>query len=438
MSKAKPYIISLNDCSMVDSNGKCLEALRFLSENDMPLSVLHISPLLNKEPEPVISFNHKQHNWWSGRYIGSVRFAYKKQEYIVRISPRFGTPILMKMFSELFNIQFSSATSSLELDSESYYLKMLIAFIWLQKLSSCNRHGLPRINKLQRNISFNIKGRLIAGKSALSHKTTGKIISENRVKVFDPAIIKLLNQAYRILRSDFRLGELKIPSNAREAIITIEENVNEYYPVSQGEYETIRYMPIYQNFKEVVDFSWQIIKAKHGLNENEQRNNVQGFFLDMAEIWECFVRSHVVRILSPLGWHLVPSKYEVYPSCFFKRHLIPDIVMKKDNRLIVLDAKYKDMKFRGGDTDLDREDFFQIHAYISYLQSLGDVFIGGLVYPLVSDSKIDHTKYPLVPLFENKKSGTCFIAGGPIIDKDKNSIDFKDFEQKITHIAKTA
>jgi len=54
----------------------------------------------------------------------------------------------------------------------------------------------------------------------------------------------------------------------------------------------------------------------------------------------------------------------VYPQSAFARHLIPDIVMRKEDFIWIWEAKYKSMTFKR--TDLDREDFYQIHSYMSY------------------------------------------------------------------------
>jgi 5-methylcytosine-specific restriction endonuclease McrBC regulatory subunit McrC len=78
----------------------------------------------------------------------------------------------------------------------------------------------------------------------------------------------------------------------------------------------------------------------------------------------------------------------VYENQFYSRHMYPDIVMKKDNKIMVFDAKYKRMKFRGRDNNgagnLDRNDFFQINTYMAYYdkQKDLDVITGGLLYPI--------------------------------------------------------
>ena len=60
-------------------------------------------------------------------------------------------------------------------------------------------------------------------------------------------------------------------------------------------------------------------------------------------------------------WGVSSPKIELYESLFYARKIIPDIVMQKDNQVLVFDTKYKRMKMDGrgqfGAGDLDRNDF---------------------------------------------------------------------------------
>jgi 5-methylcytosine-specific restriction enzyme subunit McrC len=433
MAKSDLIPIEISDCSPININrysNEQEEIFRHYATTkscSMP-RVFRISSLnREKQEEPVIYYNPSKNLWHSGRYIGRVEFPYKNKKVLLNIKPRFGETFMFKMFEELFNIKFTSGSSHFnDTKNKSYYLKILIAFIWIQKLSNCNRHGLPKTKITRRYMSFNIKGRLVIRNSAITHKTSGKTISENREKEFDNVIIRIMYHAYQILKRNYKFGELiKIPPNGQEAINIIEEEITDYSCVNEEEYNSIRYHPIYENFKDIVDFSWQIIKSQHGVDEYGQKNKISGFFIDVAEIWESYLRSKIKKILGVYGWQTTLSEYAVYTSSFYKRSIIPDIVMKNNNKYVVFDAKYKDMKYRKG--DLDREDFFQIHTYISYLQTKGDVILGGLIYPVTYNSQESQSP---VPLFETQK--TIFIVDGPLIEKDK--INFDNFKTKIFHV----
>lgn len=428
MLKSKEIVINGKDCTKFSSSDSEKLFLSHYCEKFRQPAIFQLSSFYNKPAEPIIYFNYEDKEWWSGRYIGNVNFTIDNKDVAIKIAPRFGNEILLKMFSELFNISFVNSLTSVNYSDDSYYLKILIAFIWLQKLANCNRHGLPKIKTVKRHCSFSIKGKLLAAQSMIIHQTVGKVISENREKVFDNLIIKILYHAYCILKNDYKLGELQIPKNAQDSINSIDENISDFSAFTQYEYDSIKYHPIYQNYKDVVDFSWLIIKAKYGLNEDKNDLKINGFFLDMAEIWECYIRNMLIKTFLPYGWQLCRSEYEVYENSFFKRNIIPDIVLKKDNNYIVFDAKYKEMKYRK--EDLDRNDFFQIHTYISYLQTKGNVVLGGLLYPVTAQNENNVTTQTFFRLWEG--GNTFFMVDGPVVNA--NCIEMSQIDSIIKKI----
>lgn len=400
--------LETNDCYAFDS--KWNDLLRYYAEQNLTVSVFNISAK-QKSDEPLITYNYLDKRWYAGRYIGNVSFTYGKTDYCIHVKPRFGDTVLLQMFEELFNIKFASGNTPFKTADNAYYLKLLISFIWLQKLANANRHGLPRIKCLVTNESFAVKGRLLLRPSIAPMHKTGKVVSVRKEQVFDPVVIKLLYQAYCILTKDYQLGLLKIPANALDAIQNIENQNSGNRFVSQYEYQSIKYHPIYQNYKDVVDFSWQIIQSQPGYSNKNTKTNVSGFFLDMAEIWESYVRAIVKKHYHAQGWQIAESQYTVYSERFYGRKIIPDIVLKKGDDYCVFDAKYKDMQYRPGFTDVDRGDFFQIHTYISYLQTKGHVLLGGLLYPATAN----HGTVEITPtqLYGNNYSTTNFVVDGP-------------------------
>jgi len=181
--------------------------------------------------------------------------------------------------------------------------------------------------------------------------------------------------------------------------------------VSEFEFKCIKLKTIYQNWKAIVDFSWDIIKSKPFQNEQNANQNSFAFFIDMAEVWELYISSLLKKRLSPKGWILRNEILQAYPEKYFKRKLIPDIIFEKGNEVIVWDAKYKMMKWRS--FDFDRGDFFQIHTYINYYQQTKSVKGGGLLYP-ISTSTDNQEKTISSTLFgnENTSFNTFFHADG--------------------------
>jgi hypothetical protein len=177
------------------------------------------------------------------------------------------------------------------------------------------------------------------------------------------------------------------------------------------DYDSIRYHPIYACFKEAVDFSWQIIQGAWARRQDAEEGKKDiGYFLDMAELWEIYVRNKLSSILTGTGYTLVPSKYETYGDRFFGRRVIPDIVFEREGSYIVFDAKYKAMGRDSRAIDVDRSDFFQIHSYMYHLRSMGEVRMGGLIYPCSGGPVFDAG-----PAWGNQPE--AFVVAGPRVEK---------------------
>lgn len=400
--------IETNDCFPFDS--KWNEAIRYFAEECQSVSVFNISEK-QKPEEQIVSYNFQDKKWYAGRYIGNIHFTYNKSEYSINIKPRFGDIVLLKMFEELFNIKFSSGASSFKTNDNAYYLKLLISFIWLQKLANANRHGLPRIKLITTNKGYTVKGKLLISPSISPLHETGKVISARKEQFFDQVVIRILYQSYCILKKNYQLGLLKIPANALDAIHNMENQTSGNRFINQYEYQSIKYHPIYQCYKDIVDFSWHIIQSQPGYNSQSNKTNVSGFFLDMAEIWECYLRAILKRHFISSSWQITESQYEVYSQRFYGRKIIPDIVLKNGNNYCVFDAKYKNMQYRPGFTDVDRNDFFQIHTYISFLQTKCNVVLGGLLYPITENKSIADISPS--QLYGNDMANSYFVVDGP-------------------------
>ena len=125
----------------------------------------------------------------------------------------------------------------------------------------------------------------------------------------------------------------------------------------------------------------------------------------------------------------------IYPGQFFKRQIIPDIILEKDGNYMVFDAKYKLMrglKSSVNYSDLDRTDLFQIHSYIQYVQHcLGNVVVGGLLYP-ISAQDIDTESWHSNNLFGLEGSNHIpFIVDGIICTDIIGHFDKKQLEIEV-------
>ena len=405
------------DCLGILKNGKNAadandEFLSFIQKSSKDIYCFNISKRVRDiDSAPLVSYDYNCTQWRAGRYIGNVDYHVGRKHYSLTIVPRFGENILLEMFGEIFNLKLSGGSSRFHGDKKSLYIKMLVSLIWSQKLAEANRHGLPRKRMSINHKGFSVKGRLIVKPSIFSYGKDRTIISRSHEMTYDEKIIAIISEAYRVLKNDYAFEQLSISPNIKDTIsdiVAIGHSMNNHR-VTEKDYQSISYHPIYQSFKDLVDFSWQIINSSAGMDTQNQGANVSGYLIDMAEVWECYVRSIVQKQLTHYGWKLIDSTYMVYEKTFYQRKIIPDIVLEKNGEFCVFDAKYKRMVYRG--IDVDRNDFFQIHTYISYIQHLGTVKFAGLLYPIECDNIPLNTSAPLF----NQKDSCRFIADGPSI-----------------------
>lgn len=356
-------------------------------------------------------YDYRNHCWRAGRFVGEAIFEYKSKTYKITIKPRFGEKLLLRMLEEIFNIQIikSASQQNKSLDWQ-HYIKRIIAFIWLQKLANANLHGVPKTQIKKQNRGQAIRGRLDVRKSIKPLHQNNEVISTFREKQIDKQIGQIIFQAYQILKTDFKIGKINIPDSAQEAINQIHSSIQRKEYVSESDYKNIRYKEIYLSWKPVVDLSWEIIKRKQFSLKQDKAKKGSGFFIDMGEVWEQYLRAILKKNLSPYGWRYKSEKQIAYKGLFFQRELIPDLVFQKENEVAIWDAKYKLMT--GHRFDVDRTDFFQIHTYIQYHSN---VKTGGLLYPIST-----------TPIYENYQSPNLFNEFGPKIKFAIDGIEMQE------------
>lgn len=397
------------------------ESVFALSKNDRRGLKLSEAPFAYVNYKDSERYENNDRRIWTGRWIGQATFIPRgeKKAVTLEVIPRFGNFSIFAMIEEAFSCNIVKSKGKQQASTEKNSLMdLLIPFIWSHKLSQANQYGVPHNNVEQRYKGPALRGRLDVRKSIIPLFREHQVISIKREKQIDEPIAQIITQAYKKI-----CGKIKtrLSPNAEDALNAF---CSTHYPpryISENEYRKIHYKPIYHSFKDIVDFSWQIINARKQADTKGNNESFSGF-LDMAEIWEIFLRSILRKKFSELGWTISSPAIDVYENTFWKRKIIPDIVMEKGDDVVVFDAKWKKMDGKNNDvehSDLDRSDFFQIHSYIDYFKAQGkNVVLAGLLYPLGKD-------FPIGPgAAESSLWGsdeqTKFIVGG---------IHFKDQEE---------
>ena len=418
-------ILKAKDCHIIEGQEGHGEAIQYFISRQSEFQTFQFDLSAERDKPELAYFNYQQAKWYAGRMVGEASFEFKGQHYKFKVQPRFGDVQLFRMLEEIFNLRLSESQTTIEKQANYQVLiRKLIAFLWLSMLAKANQHGLPRINMQRRHKGAAIKGRLNVRKSIIPYYTEDQLVSEYREKDADSVIVRILQKAYDILMLSYGLGQIRQSEGARNAI---EQMKVAYYAgnafVSDRAYHNIKYKSIYLSFKPIVDLSWDIIK-KQGFGNQKKEEKGSSFFIDMAELWELYLKS-ILKKRFGTQWRVYSPTIQVYTQKDFCRSMIPDIVMEKGKDVMIWDAKYKDMQYRY--YDYDRADFFQIHTYLQYYAQRRNVIAGGLLYPLskLYDSEVQRRNRS-DSLFGLERSSTQFIVEGI----DFNNLSKENIKEK--------
>lgn len=431
-----PILIKAKDCFPFENQEGNGEVIQYFISKQKELNIFQFQNSSSDDLE-IAYFNNKDAKWYAGRLVGEAQFWYKNNLYKILIEPRFGNLHLFRMLEEAFNIKLSYSKNAIKKrDNYQYLIKHLIAFLWLNLLSKANKHGIPKHNEIRYNKSTKIRGRLDVRKSIIPVQVEKKVVSRYTEKIVNPTISKILIKAYKILKKEYSLGTLKTSLSAKNALEQLFTTSSDDLLVSELEYKSINYSVIYKSFKPVVDLSWDIIKKKNFNSNTDSSDESVSFFLDMAEIWEIYLRSILKKHFGKLGWNLKQDKLKVYHDKDFRRTLIPDIILEKNGKVMVWDAKYKRMNFDY--FDYDRADFFQIHTYINYYNQNKLVVAGGLLYPISKEfNEYRQFKNSSNTLFNQGVKKTKYIVDGidySDLNDEKIKVEEINFLNRITNL----
>lgn len=404
--------LEAKDCSAFLNQGGHGEAIQYFISKKDTLNIFNFSKNKKENDEEIAYFNYRDAKWYAGRFIGEASFEFNNVMYKIVINPRFGNNQLFRMLEEVYNIRLPQSNNTIEKQKEYQYLiKKLISFLWLNLLSKANKHGIPKTNCVRYKKGSTIIGKLDIRKSILPLYTEEKIVSKFFEKTPNKEITNILKTAFRILKSEYHLTNNMLSLSSKNAIEQLYTARILEEHISENDYNRIQYRDIYLSYKPIVDLSWDIIKKKNFGNNVDKNKNGLSFFIDVAEIWEMYLKSILKKRFLKDGWSIRNEKITTYKDKDFKRSLIPDIVLEKGNDVMVWDAKYKRMEFDY--FDYDRADFFQIHTYISYFKQSKNVIAGGLLYPFSKEYDFfRQDKNKSNSLYSEEKSMIKFMVEG--------------------------
>ena len=390
---AEPTItIEATDLSQLSGIGEAEDAwLRQLARRaDADTLALRLSGR-DAEQEPIVYYDARTGNWWTGRYIGEIAF----QDGTLRILPRFGVPQLRRWLSRIWGVRILSSRGRYE--AARLWLWELLAKLWEARLMAAAKHGLPMRRFEETYMGATVRGRLDI-RSTAQELGTGRrnLVSRSRNRSIDREMASILLCAFENLRSQLRhLGDHRswLTPRAQNIVGGLQGQYGQRVSISSVEVKRpIRYTPITESYRPVVDLSLAIMRQRPMSSAAGGQRDVFGVLIDMAEVWEMYVyqllnASLIDADVTHAGRaeeneeHLLKSTINGLRLGGLK----PDILVRSfgSNRILaVLDPKYKSTTRQAGRPfGVHREDLYQMNAYLSALGSRDAPMSGALVYP---------------------------------------------------------
>ena len=378
----------------------------------------------NLENELIIQTFYRDGKYYveTGNYLG--RFNEGNVE--INIQSRFGNLLIKRMLSFANDVYLNDIKSLTENDDTDDLSKFILYYLFLQSLEKAYLLGLPKVYQSVQHHEPTLKGRFDVQRYIKNDiPFLGKLSSTSRELKEDQNIVDVLNRAVRII-------EKELP-NLTTGISHIKPHLKSHCTkkyvsqqmINQAKASKPLRNTLYAPYKKVLRYAEYIIQL-NALKDNNISNkeNSAGFLINVAELFEIYVSKLLQRNFP--DWSISSPKIPLYETNFYSRKIIPDIVMEKDDAVIVFDTKYKRMRFQGKNTnglgDVDRNDFFQINTYMSYYQKQQKNLLGGgLLYPLSETFKAteSHSEYWL----STKNTKTWFVIDGIEVNDSKMKID---------------
>lgn len=351
----------------------------------------------------------------SGNYIGKIFY----DDLEVEINSRFGKKFLERMLNFANDVFVDDVSIYQDVKNESNISEFILFYIFVQRLEKSFLIGLPKNYQSKKYNDLRFKGN-IDMVEFIKHNIPlkAKVATKTREQIEDVHIINVLYKALQVIEKK----NSSFLKNVRHIKTYLVQNKSEHCFIKESLNKAFSSKALrnqnYQNYKELLKYAKMVIESENFTSKNKNDQKSYSFIINIAELFEIYI-SKLLR--NNFEEYMLDSpKLEIYKNSFYKRYIIPDIVLSKDDNYIVFDTKYKKMTMEGksqnGMGDLDRNDLFQIHTYMGYYQKIGKVLLGGLLYPMqnFNEEKCHSENSILSDEYQ-------FIVDGIFLEDDQNS-----------------
>lgn len=336
-----------------------------------------------REDEPVV-WCERDGSWWAGRYVGSLTFEGRRLD----IRPRFGENTLRAWFAGAFNLTLAETEGKLVEDD--WFVPWLLASVWSRAFVSAARHGLPALKTDIRESGLSVKGRLdVRGTILLRAAGLPGAVSLRREKSLENPIAAAVVAAHAELSR--WLGSRReaewLPERVKELLphLVAAVGVRPRVP-TQIEIDRVRLTPITAGFRPLAELSARIASRRGLAGSASDEGACKGVLLDVAELWELYVlavlrrtwpRAEIRHGTRESSMHALLRNEQGEQLGFLK----PDFIIRRNGKTTaVMDAKYKRLRPTPWNAAPQREDLYQLAAYLGRYGEAGPV-LGSLIYP---------------------------------------------------------
>lgn len=401
-----------------------LEQIKIFGFKEQPNKLENGEQLILKLYAKESHLGEKKYIIQTGLFAGTI---YHKGVQF-NISTPYGDTFLKRMLNFVNDIYIDNQITKADKNEESNEFQNIIAFLFIQSLEKAAILGLPKTYQSITERSNKVRGKIdLNAYLKQDIPFTGKLTSTYREQVYVQEIIDILYLACKALEKKF--GR-EIHKKISGIFQLLKQNYSGIFPrpniIDKAKNHIVLQNPMFNNFKKTIGYAEIILKQQNLLISNlDNKLTTNGYLFDISQLFEVYLKKLLSRNFK--DWYVTgQEELNVYQKMFYKRKMFPDLVMKhkKTNKIIVFDAKFKNMRLKK--EDLDRGDFYQIHSYIQHYQT--DVLMGGLIYPL--SKEIDTRKAHSINLFENQNINTKFIVDGIYINKEMTISDINEKENE--------
>ncbi|NBK99230.1 MAG: hypothetical protein EOM50_14660 [Erysipelotrichia bacterium] len=402
------------------------------------------------EDDVIISIRKKDGDNYlaqTGNYVGK----FKWQGLEIDIKSRFSNLFLERMLNFANDIFLDDVSiTGNKVDKDFDISKYIIYYMFVQNLEKAFLLGLPKSYKSINHHEMKLKGKIHINRFIKNDiPFQGKVSSVSREQKEIQEVIDVLYKAIKVIDIESKKYSSKdnhvlFTKNISHIKTHLKQHKSNLYVSNQTIDKALTCKalqnPIFSPYKKVLEYTKYIIHGDTIEEKNGGEQETYGFIINVAELFEIYVTKLLQKEFS--DWYIDSPKIPLYETMFYSRKIIPDIVMIRDNDVMVFDTKYKRMIMRGKNQndagDVDRNDFFQVNTYMSYYHNQGlHVKVGGLLYPMES---YDKSRCHNENWFGN--SDTKFIVDGIDLSKKEdltmNDIveSEKDFIERLRELMK--